>query len=125
MPKRTDCICLFDVDGTLTEPRKQAAPETLQFLEKLREKVLIGLVGGSDLSKQKEQIGEDCLSRFDFFFSENGLDAYKMGQQIKRTSIKEHLCARFAEPTPSALLPSVPRLTSCSLRTAATPSSSR
>ena len=31
------------------------------------------------------------MSRFDFFFSENGLDAYKLGQQIKRTSIKDYL----------------------------------
>ena len=91
MPKRTDCICLFDVDGTLTEPRKVAEPETLEFLSKLREKVLIGVVGGSDLKKQQEQLGEDCLSRFDFFFSENGLDAYKAGASIKRTSFKEHL----------------------------------
>ena len=34
MPKRTDCICLFDVDGTLSEPRKTAKPETLEFLAK-------------------------------------------------------------------------------------------
>jgi len=89
--KRTDVICLFDVDGTLTVPRKPAEEATYQFLAKLREKVLTGVVGGSDLAKQHEQLGEDCLDKFDFFFPENGLAAYKAGQLIKKTSIKEHL----------------------------------
>ena len=79
------------MDGTLSAPRKKATQETLDFLEKLREKVLIGVVGGSDLSKQQEQLGADCLDRFDFFFSENGLAAYKAGQLIKKTSFLEHL----------------------------------
>ena len=91
MPKRTDVIVLFDVDGTLSDPRKVAKKETLDFLEKLREKVLIGVVGGSDLVKQKEQLGEDCLERFDFFFSENGLAAFKDAKLLKNTSIKAHL----------------------------------
>ena len=90
-PQRTDCICLFDVDGTLSEPRKEATKETLDFLERLRERVLIGVVGGSDLKKQQEQLGADCLDRFDFFFSENGLAAYKQGQLIKKTSFLEFL----------------------------------
>ena len=29
-------ICLFDVDGTLTVPRKEAEPEMLAFLQELR-----------------------------------------------------------------------------------------
>ena len=91
MPKRTDCICLFDVDGTLSEPRKTAKPETLEFLAKLRERVLIGVVGGSDLVKQQEQLGADCLERFDYFFSENGLAAYKQGELIKKTSFLDFL----------------------------------
>lgn len=91
MPKRTDVICLFDVDGTLSEPRKKAIPETLEFMAKLRERVLIGVVGGSDLVKQQEQLGADCLDRFDFFFSENGLAAYKQGELLKKTSFLEHL----------------------------------
>lgn len=91
MPKRLDCICLFDVDGTLTQPRKLVKKETLEFLEKLRERVLIGVVGGSDLNKQLEQLGSDCLERFDFFFSENGLAAYKDAKQIKKTSFKDHI----------------------------------
>jgi len=50
-------IALFDVDGTLTLPRLKATEEMLSFLKELRGKIMIGMVGGSDLSKQKEQLG--------------------------------------------------------------------
>jgi len=33
----------------------------VQLLKKLREKVVIGFVGGSDLAKQKEQIGPNGM----------------------------------------------------------------
>jgi len=83
-------LCLFDVDGTLTEPRKVVSPETTEFLAQLREKIAIGVVGGSDLVKQKEQLG-DSPNLFDWCFSENGLLAYKNGAEIGKTSIVGHL----------------------------------
>jgi phosphomannomutase len=58
-PKNPRIIALFDVDGTLTAARKTATPEMLARLQKLRESITIGVVGGSDLVKQKEQLGED------------------------------------------------------------------
>lgn len=88
--KNTRILCLFDVDGTLTIPRKVRSPETMDFLAKLRQKVAIGVVGGSDLVKQKEQLG-DSPNLFDYCFSENGLLAYKDGKQIGKTSIVDHL----------------------------------
>lgn len=39
---------------------QKASAEILEFLKTLRKKVYIGMVGGSDLVKQKEQLGEDC-----------------------------------------------------------------
>lgn len=36
-----------------------ATPEVLAFLKKLRGHVFTGMVGGSDLAKQREQLGED------------------------------------------------------------------
>ena len=56
---RENTIVLFDVDGTLTPARKHITPNVLEALKALRGKVTIGFVGGSDLSKQKEQIGEN------------------------------------------------------------------
>jgi len=36
MARNEKLICLFDVDGTLTVPRKEAMPEMLAFLQELR-----------------------------------------------------------------------------------------
>ncbi|KAJ3183223.1 Phosphomannomutase [Gaertneriomyces sp. JEL0708] len=83
MPKT---LVLFDVDGTLTPARKDISPEMKQLLADLRKKVVIGFVGGSDLSKQKEQLGDDCLLDFDFCFSENGLTAYRSGKVLASQS---------------------------------------
>uniref|UniRef100_A0A3P9N847 Phosphomannomutase n=1 Tax=Poecilia reticulata TaxID=8081 RepID=A0A3P9N847_POERE len=55
----TSTLCLFDVDGTLTAARQSVTPEVKAFLEKLRTRVRVGVVGGSDLSKIKEQLGDD------------------------------------------------------------------
>mmetsp|Transcript_84204 Transcript_84204/g.225163 ORF Transcript_84204/g.225163 Transcript_84204/m.225163 type:complete len:249 (-) Transcript_84204:101-847(-) len=91
MARRSDCLVLFDVDGTLTKPRGSATEEMLAFLKELRSQVVIGVVGGSDLKKQKEQLGDNCLEMFDFFFPENGLAAYKQGLLFSETSFKDHL----------------------------------
>jgi hypothetical protein len=72
-------IALFDVDGTLTVPRKQITPgkccsggvgavcvggvklnynlEMEHFMQKLKDKVTVGIVGGSDYCKITEQLG--------------------------------------------------------------------
>ena len=52
-------IVLFDIDGTLTPARKTISAEMKATLAELRKKVVVGFVGGSDLAKQKEQIGDD------------------------------------------------------------------
>ncbi|CAN6648790.1 phosphomannomutase [Trichomonascus vanleenenianus] len=79
-------IVLFDVDGTLTPARQEITPEVKQALEQLRDKVVVGFVGGSDLSKQKEQLGDNVLEMFDYAFSENGLTAYKLGKELASQS---------------------------------------
>ncbi|GAP92055.1 putative eukaryotic phosphomannomutase [Rosellinia necatrix] len=82
-------IVLFDVDGTLSPARRTASPEMLATLAALRQKVAIGYVGGSDLSKQQEQLGSadrPVTSMFDFSFSENGLTAWKLGQSLPSSS---------------------------------------
>ncbi|TID15829.1 hypothetical protein CANINC_004359 [Pichia inconspicua] len=79
-------ICLFDVDGTLTPARLTVSPEMKQLLKELRKKCVIGFVGGSDFSKQLEQLGSDVLESFDYCFSENGLTAYKLGKPLAAQS---------------------------------------
>ncbi|ORY92063.1 eukaryotic phosphomannomutase [Syncephalastrum racemosum] len=81
-----DTIVLFDVDGTLTPARLSVSQEMLDTLKELRKKVVIGFVGGSDLSKQVEQLGPDVLKNFDYCFAENGLTAYKNGEAMATQS---------------------------------------
>ena len=90
----SNVLFLFDVDGTLTLPRKTVNEPMVSFLEKLREKGSVGVVGGSDLKKIVEQLGGDkekLLQSFDFVFSENGLVAYKDGKFLAEQSIQEHI----------------------------------
>ncbi|KAG0280008.1 Phosphomannomutase [Linnemannia exigua] len=86
-----DTICLFDVDGPLTPARLLISKEMAQTLIELRKKCVIGFVGGSDLSKQVEQLGPNVLKDFDYCFSENGLTAYKLGEQLASQSFIGYL----------------------------------
>ena len=70
-------------------PSQSASPEMLDLLKRLRQKVAIGFVGGSDLAKQQEQLGSaevDVTTMFDFCFAENGLTAYRLGEQLPSNS---------------------------------------
>ncbi|KAG1673954.1 hypothetical protein FOA52_015710 [Chlamydomonas sp. UWO 241] len=84
-------LALFDVDGTLTMPRKEATPDMVAFMQDLRKHVTVGIVGGSDLIKISEQLGASCINEYDYVFSENGLMAHKAGQLLAVQSIKKHL----------------------------------
>lgn len=91
MGRRAGVLALFDVDGTLTYPRKDITPEMLQFLQELRKVVAVGVVGGSDLVKISEQLGKSAVLDYDYLFSENGLVAYKAGKLIGNQSMQSHL----------------------------------
>ncbi|KAM9982907.1 hypothetical protein ACTFIZ_007411 [Dictyostelium cf. discoideum] len=84
-------ICLFDVDGTLTKPRNSITPEMKDFLAQLRTKVELGVVGGSDINKIKEQLGENCINEFHYLFAENGLLSFKDGSLLATQDIKKFL----------------------------------
>jgi phosphomannomutase len=86
-------LILFDVDGTLTLPRKVIEDRVGHFIKSLRdiEDIDVGVVGGSDLKKQMEQLGSFYDGCWDWNFAENGLDAYRKGDLIARASIKDHL----------------------------------
>ncbi|KAJ2752053.1 Phosphomannomutase 1 [Coemansia nantahalensis] len=60
-------------------------------LAALRKKCVVGFVGGSDLAKQKEQLGEDVLGAFDFCFSENGLTAFRRGVELPSNSFLQFM----------------------------------
>lgn len=87
-------LVLFDVDGTLTPARQSASPEIIALLRELRQKVVIGFVGGSDFVKISEQLsvaGADITQDFDFAFAENGLTAYRLGKELPSQSFIKFL----------------------------------
>lgn len=84
--EQPDILVLFDVDGTLTPARLEISDEMRDTLVALRKKVVVGFVGGSDLSKQVEQLGATVIQDFDYCFSENGLTAYKLGKELASQS---------------------------------------
>lgn len=85
-------ILLFDVDGTLTPPRNPETQDMKDTLKRARKAgFTIGIVGGSDFSKQKEQLGDSILEDFDYVFSENGLLSYKDGKHFHQNSLLNFL----------------------------------
>uniref|UniRef100_A0A3Q1H5Z8 Phosphomannomutase n=1 Tax=Acanthochromis polyacanthus TaxID=80966 RepID=A0A3Q1H5Z8_9TELE len=76
-----------------TQKNKQTVvtPEMSEFLQKLKTRVRVGVVGGSDLSKIQEQLGSDVIQKVDYVFAENGLVAYKDGTLLSVQSIQAHM----------------------------------
>ena len=57
-------IYMFDVDGTLTDPRRQIVPEFKDFMFEFVQQHTCMIVTGSDRPKTIEQIGEDLTNSF-------------------------------------------------------------
>ncbi|KAF7384877.1 hypothetical protein HZH66_011963 [Vespula vulgaris] len=69
-------ICLFDIDGTLTEPRQPIKSNVEKFLLTILKKDFdIAVVSGSDLNKIKEQL-------------ENGLVSFRDGNLLPSQTIQ-------------------------------------
>lgn len=61
------------------------------FMCRLRDRITVGVVGGSDFEKQKEQLRETVVDDYDYAFSENGLTAFKGGVLIGQQSFAEKI----------------------------------
>jgi len=90
-PENPRIIALFDVDGTLTVPRGEITEDMMEFMKGLSKKVTVGIVGGSDLPKQEEQLGNGVTTLFPYNFSQNGLVAYKHGELLEVQTIAKYL----------------------------------
>lgn len=82
-------LFLFDVDGTLTKPRLKISDNMVDLLKQIHclKNYDLGFVGGSDLSKQEEQLGKENMDLFTWKFAENGLMAYHEDELINLTSL--------------------------------------
>lgn len=93
MGERKDVLLLFDIDGTLTEPRQVIKDDFESFLyEKVKSRATIGIVTGADLDKIYEQLnGTKILTEFDFVFPENGLVQIAAGVEVSKQNLVKHL----------------------------------
>uniref|UniRef100_A0A1I7XKU4 Phosphomannomutase n=1 Tax=Heterorhabditis bacteriophora TaxID=37862 RepID=A0A1I7XKU4_HETBA len=92
--KMSRTVLVFDVDGTLSPARRKISPEMRAFLEYVRKRVPLVVVGGSDLDKITEQLADgidDLFSQFDFIFAENGLIGFKGKEQYPSQTIQNHI----------------------------------
>ena len=65
-----------------------------ECLQRLKSKVSVGLVGGSDLPKISEQMSlskQDVTDRYDYVFTENGLVAHKFGKLVSQENIVNYM----------------------------------
>ncbi|XP_066593423.1 phosphomannomutase 2 [Prorops nasuta] len=83
-------ICLFDVDGTLTDPRQVIKSNMEKYLlETVKKEFDIAIVGGSDIEKIKEQLGgSNLFEKYNYVFAENGLVAFKHGNPLPSQNIQ-------------------------------------
>jgi len=91
-------LLLFDIDGTLTTPRLKISEDMVNILQEISKQKIynkgiidIGFVGGSDLSKQLEQLGEENIDLFTWKFTENGLLSYYKDELLNKTSLLDYL----------------------------------
>lgn len=63
----------------------------MNFMKELSKKITVGIVGGSDLPKQQEQLGDGIEKVFPWNFSQNGLVAYHNGEILEIQTISKFL----------------------------------
>ena len=82
--KRPNKCFLFDVDGTLTEPRQRMTEEFALFFSDWMEGKDVFLVSGSDLLKIKEQVPAPIIDKCQGIFACMGNELWKKDENIYR-----------------------------------------
>eukprot|EP01097_Dermamoeba_algensis_P005450 TRINITY_DN3468_c0_g1_i1.p1 TRINITY_DN3468_c0_g1~~TRINITY_DN3468_c0_g1_i1.p1 ORF type:complete len:255 (-),score=35.99 TRINITY_DN3468_c0_g1_i1:57-821(-) len=87
MAERNKRVFIFDIDGTIAPNGGIVSEDMKGFLQELRKKMHVAVVGGSPTYRLYDKLGQNVLEQFDFVFPENGLVAYKNGQMLEEKSI--------------------------------------
>ena len=85
--KRPNKCFLFDVDGTLTEPRQRMTEEFARFFSDWMEGKDVFLVSGSDLLKIKEQVPAPIIDKCQGIFACMGNELWKKDENIYRNNL--------------------------------------
>lgn len=80
---RTNTLVIFDIDGTIAHHGTVVSPHMRAFLQRVRERVSVAVIGGSPLRQIYDKVGHSVLTDVDYVFAENGLVAYKDGKLLK------------------------------------------
>ena len=83
--------CSVRASRQLTVPRGEVTADMMDFMTSLSKKITVGIVGGSDLPKQEEQLGTGIADVFPYNFSQNGLVAYRDGKLQEVQTIAKFL----------------------------------
>lgn len=73
-------IYMFDIDGTLTEPRQKMTSEFEQFFIKWMNCKSVFLVTGSDMEKVKEQVPLNVINKCAGIFTSMGNEMHYLGR---------------------------------------------
>jgi len=73
---------MFDVDGTLTEPRQKMSQEFQKFFTDWMEGKIVYLVTGSDIQKLKEQVPQTILDKCEGLFVCMGNELYQQNKVV-------------------------------------------
>lgn len=84
-------LLLFDVDGTLALSMQEVSPKMREsLLDAYSKDYVIASVGGSNIEKVKNQLG-DSINMFKYMFAENGTVAFKWKKEFQSNSIQKWL----------------------------------
>jgi phosphomannomutase len=81
-----ESIFLFDVDGTLTPPRKKMSIEFAQLFGALVDQEKVYLVSGSDIEKIREQVPHSILERCTGIFASSA-NEYWIGSNLQYENV--------------------------------------
>ena len=77
-------IYLFDIDGTLTEPRQKIDSDFAKYFKLFCKTNRVGLVTGSDIDKVYEQLDREIVDEYaEFVFTNMANVLYKKGKMIE------------------------------------------
>lgn len=79
-----DTLLVFDVDGTLTGPRRRMHEDFSRFFKSICRKYPVFLVSGSDMPKLKQQLPADIINRVTAIFPCSGNEMLIEGQPAYR-----------------------------------------
>lgn len=79
-----DYIYLFDVDGTLTPPRKPMTPSFAQFFEKFVAENKVYLVSGSNYDMIAEQVPGKLLQLCAGVYGSSGSEYFEQGRPVRQ-----------------------------------------